>query len=180
MKINVRGKNIEVTNALKLHVEKRIGKLERFFQENTEAQVTLSVIKDQHIIEVTVFLNGGLLLRAEEKTGDMYASIDKVVEKLERQTRKYKTRVNRKSREVSIKDVSEVLGQKPNQEEEEEGKVVKTKRFALKPMMLDEAILQMDLLGHDFFVFKDGETNETSVVYKRKDGNYGLIEPEDV
>ncbi|WP_353893762.1 ribosome-associated translation inhibitor RaiA [Proteinivorax hydrogeniformans] len=177
MKIKVRGQNIEVTNALKLHVEKRIGKLERYFQENTEAQVTLTVIKDQHIIEVTVFLNGGLLLRAEEKTGDMYASIDQVVEKLERQTRKYKTRVNRKSREVSIKDINGSLS--PKQEQEDEyPQIVKTKRFALKPMMVDEAVLQMDLLGHDFFVFKDGETNETCVVYKRNDGNYGLIEPE--
>ena len=177
MKIKVRGQNIEVTNALKSHVEKRIGKLERYFQENTEAQVTLTVIKDQHIIEVTVFLNGGLLLRAEEKTGDMYASIDQVVEKLERQTRKYKTRVNRKSREVSIKDING--SHSPKQEQEDEyPKIVKTKRFALKPMMVDEAVLQMDLLGHDFFVFKDGETNETCVVYKRNDGNYGLIEPE--
>lgn len=177
MKIIARGKNIPVTEGLKQHIEKRIGKLEKYFEEDTEAQVTLSVAKDTHIVEVTVLLNGGLLLRAEEESADMYASIDQVVEKLERQTRKYKTRVNRKSRQESIKDFNGTSA--PVVEEiTEEPKIARVKKFNMKPMMVDEAILQMDLLGHDFFVFIDGETEDVNVVYRRKNGDYGLIEPE--
>lgn len=177
MKIIARGKNIPVTEGLKLHIDKRIGKLEKYFEENTEAQVTLSVAKDTHIVEVTVLLNGGLLLRAEEKSPDMYASIDQVIEKLERQTRKYKTRVNRKSRQESIKDFNG--GAAPIVEDlTDEPKIARVKKFNMKPMMVDEAILQMDLLGHDFFVFIDGETEDVNVVYRRKNGDYGVIEPE--
>ncbi|SES80775.1 ribosome hibernation-promoting factor, HPF/YfiA family [Anaerobranca gottschalkii] len=177
MKIITRGKNIPVTEGLRQHVEKRIGKLEKYFDENTEAQVTLSVTKDSHIVEVTVLLNGGLLLRAEEESQDMYASIDMVIEKLERQTRKYKTRVNRKARQESIKDF---MGDSTIKVEEDldEPKVVRVKKFNMKPMVVDEAILQMDLLGHDFFVFVNGETDDINVVYRRKNGDYGLIEPQ--
>ncbi|SHK05587.1 SSU ribosomal protein S30P /sigma 54 modulation protein [Anaerobranca californiensis DSM 14826] len=177
MKIITRGKNIPVTEGLKQHVEKRIGKLEKYFDENTEAQVTLSVTKDSHIVEVTVLLNGGLLLRAEEESQDMYASIDMVIEKLERQTRKYKTRVNRKARQESIKDI---IGDSAVKVEEDidEPKVVRVKKFNMKPMVVEEAILQMDLLGHDFFVFVNGETDDINVVYRRKNGDYGLIEPQ--
>lgn len=178
MKIISRGKNIQVTEALKLHIEKRIGKVERYFEEDTEAQVTLSVVKDQHIVDATVLLSGGLMLRAEEKSPDMYASIDQVIEKLERQIRKYKTRVNRKSRQQSIKDLAPTPKVVPADEDLEEFKVARVKKFNMKPMMTDEAILQMDMLGHDFFVFINGENEDVNVVYRRHNGDYGVIEPE--
>ena len=174
MRIITRGKNIDLTDALKVHVEKRLGKISRYFEENTEIQVTLSVVKDTHVVEATLLLNGGMLIRAEENSADMYASIDMVVEKLERQIRKYKTRINRKARMTGVPAGDEGR----SLEDDDEPKIVRTKRFAIKPMIPDEAVLQMNLLGHDFFVFTNAETNEASVVYRRKDGNFGLIEQE--
>ncbi len=175
MQITIRGKNIEVTPALRQHVERKIGKIGRYFETPLTAQVTLIVEKDRHIVEVTVPLDG-MLLRGEDETDDMYASIDSVVDKLERQIRKYKTRVNRRVRRTEGKPL---FVSSPDEEavEYEEGRVVKTKRFAVKPMDVEEAILQMNLLDHDFFVFANAETQEVNVLYKRKDGNYGLIEP---
>lgn len=174
MLITVRGKNVEVTPALREYVEEKVGRLSRYLDNIREAIATLSVEKERHTIELTVFVNG-IILRAEETSNDMYASMDLVEEKLERQVEKHKTRLNRK---VSLK--GELL---PAEEilktaKTEMGKVVRTKRFAIKPMDSEEAVLQMDLLGHDFFVFFNSQTEEVNVVYKRKDGNYGLIEPE--
>lgn len=178
MRINVRGKNMEVTPALQEYIEKRLKKLEKYFNSGIEAQVTLSVAKETHIVEVTISIDG-LLLRGEETTPDMYASIDLVVDKLERQTHKYKTKINRKLRQKGLKGLNEKYAnyQQELEEEESEPRVVKTKRFIMKPMPVEEAILQMDLLGHDFFVFTNAETEEINVIYRRKDGNYGLIEP---
>ncbi|UMZ74950.1 ribosome hibernation-promoting factor, HPF/YfiA family [Natranaerofaba carboxydovora] len=176
MELNIVGKNIDVTNALKEHADKRLSKLDRYFNKSVEAQVTMSVVKDTHIVEVTVFLNGGIILRAEDGTGDMYASIDSVLDKLERQVKKYKTRINRKLRQGGHKALAEGIPEEL--EEDEYPKIVRTKRFAMKPMDAEEAVMQMDLLGHDFFVFMNAETEEVNVVYKRKDGNYGQIEPE--
>jgi putative sigma-54 modulation protein len=174
MKLTVRGKNIEVTEALRDHVEKRVGKIDKYFDVNTEAQVTLTVEgAGLHKVEVTAGING-LLLRAEEGTADMYASIDLVVDKLERQIAKYKTRINRKARQGGgLKELTQL----PKVEEDDELEVVKTKRFAVKPMPVEEAILQMNLLGHDFYVFANADNDEVNVIYKRKDGKYGLIEP---
>jgi len=177
MRINVRGRNIDITPALQEYVEKRLNRMEKYFNSPIDAQVTLSVIKENHIVEVTISMDG-LLLRGEEATLDMYASIDLVVDKLERQMRKYKTRINRKLRQKGIKELNEKFFPLP-EEEEAEPVVVKTKRFVIKPMPLEEAILQMNLLGHDFFVFHSAETDEVNVLYRRKDGNYGLIEPAD-
>jgi putative sigma-54 modulation protein len=174
MKFMITGKNIALTDALKSTVEKKLGKLEKYFNPEVEVHATLSVQKNRQIIEVTIPFNGALL-RGEESTNDMYSSIDNVLEKLERQIMKHKTRLERKNHEGSIKLMgvpSEVV------DEDDEPRVVKTKRFAVKPMDVDEAVLQMDLLGHDFFVFRNSESNEVNVVYKRRDGNYGLIEPE--
>jgi putative sigma-54 modulation protein len=178
MKINLRGRNIDITPALQEYVEKRLNRMERFFNSPIEAQVALSVIKENHIVEVTISM-GGLLLRGEEATLDMYASIDLVVDKLERQIRKHKTKINRKLRQKGAKELNERLFTPPVEEEkaEEDQIVVKTKRFVIKPMPLEEAILQMNLLGHDFFVFTNAETEEMNVLYRRKDRNYGLIEP---
>ncbi|MGI6065839.1 MAG: ribosome hibernation-promoting factor, HPF/YfiA family [Bacillota bacterium] len=173
MRIIIKGRNIEVTGALREYVEKRVGKLDKFIGELDEAQVTLLVEKDRHRVEVTMPLNG-FILRGEEQTGDMYSSIDLVVEKLEKQIEKYKTRLNRKLKNKSIKD----LAAPPAGGDDDEPKIMRTKRFAIKPMPIEEAIMQMNLLGHNFFVFANGETDEVNVIYKRKDGNYGLIEPE--
>ena len=177
MKISVRGKNIEATPALVDYAHKRLGKLDKHFDQSAEIQVVLSVIREDHIVEVTVHLNG-LIIRGEEATGDMYASIDMVVDKLERQVKKYKTRMNRSLRQRGVRVISEKHAATEAEERAEEARLVKTKRFSLKPMSVEEAILQMDLLGHNFYVFANSDTNSTSVVYRRNDGNYGLIEPE--
>jgi len=175
MRIVVSGKNFDVTNALRERVEKKLSKFERYFGPDTEAHATLSVEKNRHIIEVTIPFNG-VILRGEEATADMYTSIDNVVDKLERQMRRQKTKLERRIKDGNIK--FENLVSPAEDEEDEEIKIVKTKRFAMKPMPVEEAVLQMELLGHNFFVFSNADTEEVNVVYKRKDGNYGLIEPE--
>lgn len=181
MNFTIRGENITVTDALRDYIEKKVRKLERYFNEPVQADVhvNLKVYNDAQEIEITVPLQG-LLLRGEESHPDMYAAIDLVVEKLERQIRKHKTRINRKARqEGSVKEMfATVIETNADEEEEEEFEIVRTKRFSLKPMDADEAILQMDMLGHNFFVYSDAETSRTNVVYRRKDGKYGLIEPQ--
>lgn len=177
LKFNIRGENVEVTESIRDYVIKRISKLEKFFEDNVEANahVNLKVYPNKTFkVEVTIPLPY-LTLRAEETSSDMYGSIDLVTDKLERQIRKYKTKVNRKSREKGYKNMDFV----PDAEDEpvsDDLKIVRTKQISLKPMDPEEAVLQMDMLGHDFFVFEDAETNGTSVVYRRKDGRYGLIE----
>ncbi len=173
MQITIRGKNIETTVALKEYIEKKLSKLEKYFESPLQAQVSLSVERGRHIVEVMIPLDG-MLLRGEEETGDMYASVDLVLEKLERQIEKYKTRIFRRLRQAGNKSYPLV----PQQATDEEGpRIVRTKKVTLKPMNVEEAVLQMDLIGHDFFVFLNDDTEEVNVVYKRKDGNYGWIEP---
>ena len=174
----VRGKNIEITPALKEYVEKRVGKVTKYFDEVGEITVLLTVLKGQHIVEVTVPVPGGILLRGEEATMDMYTSIDLVVEKLERQIHKQKTKLARRFRSGGFK-VDEVAEEKVPEALKEDGEeytVIKTKRFVVKPMDVQEAIMQMNLINHNFFVFRDAATEEVNVVYRRTDGNYGLIE----
>lgn len=175
MRIIVSGKNVEVTDGLRNVIESKLSKLEKYFNKEVEAKATLSVEKSRQIIEVTIPINGSIL-RAEETTDDMYTSIDKVVDKLTRQLRKHKTKMeNRNSKfdTIRFENIPYL-----NEEDSSEAKIVKTKRFPLKPMSAEEAVLQMELLGHNFFVYTNGETEEINVVYKRKDGNYGLIEPD--
>lgn len=185
MRVVVRGKNIEVTEALRDYAKRKIGRIGRYFTVPLQAQVTLWVEKGRHGVEVTVPLPvNGMLLRAEVTEADMYASIDLVVDKLERQIRKFKTRINRKARRMGADDRRGVLVVEDEEgpgpaEEEHQIQVVRVKRFAVKPMDVEEAILQMNLLGHDFFVFRNPETGDVNVVYRRRDGHYGLIEPED-
>jgi len=175
MKVTVMAKNIELTAALKEIVEKKISKLEKYFDSNVDARVTLSVQKNRHIIEVTIPFNG-VILRGEEATSDMYKSLDLVEEKLERQIRKQKTKLSRRnSGSVRFAELSDADSKF---DEEENGKLVKVKKFGVKPMNSEEAILQMDLLGHNFFVFQDADTSKVNVIYKRNDGDYGLLEPE--
>lgn len=178
MKIKIHARNITLTDALKDTVEKKISKLEKYFNENVEAKVTLKVEKNRQIVEVIIPFNG-VFLRGEESTENMYKSLDLVEEKLEGQIRKHKTKL--KKLEYDSLKFAQIDSEIAIDEDErvEDKKIVKTKKFDVKPMLPDEAVLQMELIGHNFFVFRDGDTNEISVVYKRKDGHYGLIEAED-
>jgi putative sigma-54 modulation protein len=181
MKFNIRGEKIEVTEALKDYIEKKITRLEKYFEIPliSEVYVTLSVNKNMQTIEVAIPLTGAML-RAEERNIDMYASIDLVVDKLERQIRKHKTKVNRKIRQEGGKrdlfkmDLHMDIG---TSDEDGDFEVVRTKSFNLKPMDIEEAILQMNLIGHNFFVFENMDSQQVNVVYLRNDGKYGLIEP---
>ncbi|MDQ2086597.1 ribosome-associated translation inhibitor RaiA [Herbivorax sp. ANBcel31] len=177
MKFIVSGKNIEVTPALKEMAIKKVGKLDKFFQEDAEVNITMSVEKNRHIVEVTIPFKGGVL-RAEEENHDMYASIDKVVNSLERQIRRNKTKIEKKFHEGGLRVENFKFEEDDDVDEEHEFGIVRTKKFAIKPMTVEEAILQMNLLGHQFFMFSNADTQESNVVYRRKDGNYGLIEPE--
>ncbi|MDN4492229.1 ribosome hibernation-promoting factor, HPF/YfiA family [Ureibacillus aquaedulcis] len=178
---NIRGENIEVTPAIREYVENKIEKIERYFSEGVDANanVNLKVYNGKQTkVEVTIPLKN-LTLRAEERHDDMYAAIDLIVDKLERQIRKHKTKVNRKFREsTGIYFAQEAMNGSAATTtlEDEEFTVVRTKQFDLKPMDQEEAILQMNLLGHDFFVYTDSESDATNIVYKRRDGKYGLIE----
>jgi len=173
MKVIVSGRNMDVTDALRDTVQSKLGKLDKFFNNEVEAQATLSVQKNRHIIEVTIPISGSIL-RAEETTEDMYGSIDKAVDKLTRQLKKQKSKLENRNNKYETIRFENI----PAYEQENvEPQIVKTKRFSVKPMNSEEAVLQMELLGHNFYVFLDGETDDVGVVYKRKDGNYGLIEP---
>jgi putative sigma-54 modulation protein len=177
MQYIISGKNIDVTNALKDIAIQKLSKLEKYFVEETEVQATMSVQKQLHVIEVTIPIKGSII-RAEEKADSMYVAIDKVIDILERQLVKHRKKlINRYRNNGAFR--KEFLNTDIKNEEEEQGiDIVRTKRFAIKPMDAEEACLEMDMLGHDFFVFRNGETNEVNVVYKRKSGAYGLIEPE--
>lgn len=175
MKFVVNGKNTSVSEAMLEKAQKKVGKFAKFFRPDTEAFLTFDVEKDRNIFEVTI-KSKGLFIRAEETTDDMYASIDLVIEKLERQIRKYKTRLGKRIHQEAM--VPENFEIEEPIDEEEEHRLVRTKRFPLKPMDVEEAILQMNLLGHTFFVFSNADNEQVNVIYKRKDGNYGLIEPE--
>ena len=177
---NIRGENIEVTPAIREYVENKIEKIERYFSEGVDANanVNLKVYNGKQTkVEVTIPLKN-VTLRAEERHDDMYAAIDLIVDKLERQIRKHKTKVNRKFREgTGIYFAQEAFnGAAATTTDDEEFTVVRTKQFDLKPMDQEEAILQMNLLGHDFFIYTDSESDLTNIVYKRRDGKYGLIE----
>ena len=173
----VRGKNIEITPSLREYVEKRVGKVTKYFENVGEITVLLTVSKGRHIVEVTVPVQGGVLLRGEEATMDMYTSIDLVVEKLERQIHKQKTKLSRRFREGGLKaEAFEDDELSARQDAGEEYAVVKKKKFVVKPMDVQEAIMQMNLLNHNFFVYRDSQTEDVNVVYRRDDGDYGLIE----
>ena len=180
LKFNIRGENIEVTPAIREYVEAKVEKVERYFNDdvNATANVNLKVYNDKQTkVEVTIPMKS-VTLRAEERNNDMYAAIDLIVDKLERQIRKHKTKVNRKFREREGAGVyfANVTQNGAEVEQEEEYQIVRTKQFDLKPMDQEEAILQMNMLGHDFYIYTDAESDATNIVYKRKDGKYGLIE----
>lgn len=174
MKFIILGKNIEVTPGLRSAVEDKIGKLEKYFNPDTEAHVTLSVEKDRQKIEVTIPVKGNII-RSEQVSNDMYVSIDLVEEIIERQLKKYKTKLIAKEQSAGCfkQDFIE-----KDYMDEEEVQIVRTKKFDIKPMYPEDACVQMELLGHNFYVFCNAETDQVNVVYKRKGNTYGLIEPE--
>jgi len=177
MQLIIQGKNMEITDRLREYIEKKVGKLDRYLPTITEARVELSVegaksAKDRQVAQLTVRARG-TLLRAEERSADMFASIDAVVDKMYRQIVRYKGKRYGRGRGPGEMPPVEVV-----EEEEAPPRIVRTKRFQVAPMDPEEAVEQMELLGHDFFVFFNVNTNEINVVYRRKDGNYGLIEPE--
>ena len=175
MRVTIRGKNVEVTDALERYAEKKVEKLQKYFPGIKEAVVTQSVQKNKHIVEVT--LEGeGILLRGEERTDSMYASIDLVVEKLEAQVKRFKGKIIGRSHQDH--PPKEDLPEEAMEEQTEAPSIVRTKKFALKPMSPEEAAMQMEMVNHDFYVFMNSDTNLIGVIYKRHDGDYGMIEPE--
>jgi len=180
MKYNFIGKNMVVSDSLKERTEKKLSKLDKFLHDDAVATVTFSTIKTQNIIEVTIPIKKRVL-RAEVSEDDMFNSIDRVVDILEKQLRRYKTRLRDKSRrEPKYKDelLSFALDDATLDTEGNITQIEKTKKFTLKPMETEEAIMEMELLDHDFFVFLNGASGEVNVIYRRKNGSYGLIEPE--
>ena len=174
MKFIIVGRNIEVTPGLRAAVEEKIGKLDKYFNPDTEVHVTLSVEKDRQKIEVTIPVKGSII-RSEQVSNDMYVSIDLVEEIIERQLKKYKNKIVDKQQAVASFSKAYVEN---DYADDEEIKIVRTKKFDIKPMYPEDACIQMELLGHSFFVFCNAETDQVNVVYKRKGDTYGLIEPE--
>lgn len=176
MKFIIIGKNIEVTTGLRESVENKLGKLERYFTPDTEIHVTLSIQKERQKIEVTIPVKG-TIIRSEQESNDMYVSIDLVEEVIERQLRKYKNKLVAKHQEGG-NFKQEFFESEEKAEDDNEIRIIRTKKFGIKPMYPEDACVQMELLGHDFFVFCNAETDEVNVVYRRKNGSFGLIEPE--
>lgn len=174
MRINTYGKNIDVTNGMKKMAEEKLGKLECYFKPETDIYVTFSVQGGRQKVEVTIPLKG-TTIHAEEESEDMYASIDMIEDTIERQLRRYKKKLIDKQ-QAAANFAREFVD--TTSDSDEEIRIVKSKKFALKPMDVEEACIQMELLNHNFFVFRNAETDDVNVVYKRKDGAYGLIEPE--
>lgn len=174
MKFTIIARKIERNEALEKYIEKKLLKLEKFFRDEPEVKVVLSTQKGgQQVVEATIFVPG-MIFRAEENANDMYASVDKVAAMIERQIRKNKTRLAKSLRDNAFAPQEEVLPE----EEETNFPIEKVKRYAVKPMSPEEAILQMNLLGHEFFVFENAQSEEINLVYRRKDNTYGLIELE--
>lgn len=174
MELVIRGDKIKVTEAMKNYIEEKVGKLDKYIEDssNIRANVLVKVKNHNQIIEITIPLKS-FILRSEESQADIYAAVDKAVDKLERQIRKNKTRLMSKQAKTYDFSFSEI-----EEADEEEEKIIKRKKIEVKPMDEEEAIIQMELLNHQFYMYKDSETNQTVVVYKRKDGGYGIIESE--
>ena len=175
MRITISGKNIDITEGLRTAVEEKLSKLDKYFTQDTDAYVTMSVEKSRQKIEVTIPVKGNII-RSEQVSSDMYVSIDLVEEVIERQLRKYRKKLVSQKQNASDNFQKHFI--EDEFEQEDEIKIVRAKKFDMKPMYPEDACVQMELLGHNFFVFRNAETDEVNVVYKRKGGTYGLIEPE--
>lgn len=174
MKVTITGRNLVITDAIREQVERKLEKFDKYFRGDVEAHATFSVQKGNHIVEVMIPLKNDAVFRAEARTEDMYNSIDEAIDKISKQMKKHKTKIEKRfhsNDSIRFENIPLEEVKLP------EAVIVKTKRFGIKPMHPEEAVLQMDLLGHDFFVFLNGDTEEVNVVYRRKDGDYGLIEP---
>ena len=175
MRIKITGRNIDLTEGIKSAVEDKLNKLEKYFTPDTDVYVTLSVEKERQKVEVTIPTKGNII-RSEQVSNDMYVSIDLVEEVIERQLKKYRTKLISKHQNAASAFKQELLEEQSV--EDEEIQITRVKKFDMKPMYAEDACVQMELLGHDFFVFVNAETDEVNVVYKRKGNTYGLIEPE--
>src|SRR5438874_4429660 len=180
MRLQVKGKNVEVSEAIRTYAEEKLGRLERQLADPTRVELELAVeknpsIADNHVAEATIWTKGPVL-RAKEASTDMRASIDLLADKLERQVTRY--REKRRRRRGSNGRAAEEPSVPMTFGEENEPLIVKTKQFAVKPMSSEEAVLQLELVGHDFFVFRSDESGDVNVIYRRRDGGYGLIEPQ--
>lgn len=175
MQIKMRGEKIKITPAIDSYVSEKVGKLDKYFgnPEEISANILVRIRGIEQIVEVTIPIKNAVI-RAEERSKDLYEAIDLVVDKLERQIRKNKTKIQKKKNKVRLPEFN--IDYQIEEKEETKGKIVKEKIIETKPMSREEAILQMELVDHDFYVFKDDKTLETSVVYRRKDGNYGVID----
>ncbi len=175
MKFNIRGKNVDVTPAIKSYIEEKIGRLDKYLESPSDvsASIVVKVRGKEQIIEVTIPINK-IILRGEESHDDLYAAIDLVSDKIERQIRKNKTKLKKRKEKNNFVDFNYEF--EVNKDEEKDEKIVKRKSIEMKPMNEEEALLQMDLLGHEFFVFKNTDSECVSILYKRKDGNYGIID----
>ena len=172
MKTTIVARKMDLTDGMKEYVEKKLTKLDKFFDDDTEAKITMSVEKSRQKIEATIFSHN-TIFRVEQITSDMYVTMDKIIDDMERQIRKHKTRLEKRLKKDAFTDMG--VYDVPA-DEEKEFNIIKTKSLTTKPMSNEEAILQMNLLGHSFFVFKNSENEQNNIVYKRKDGNYGIIE----
>ncbi|MDD7412581.1 MAG: ribosome-associated translation inhibitor RaiA [Eubacteriales bacterium] len=176
MRITITGKNLTVTEDLKNRIEKKLGKMDRYFRQEVDATVRLTQEKNlRYIAEITITV-GGIMLRAEETSDDIIKSADRAVDKIERQIRRHRTKLEKRLHEEVVIQAEET----ENSVEEESQELVRVKRFEMKPMTVEDAILQMDMLGHSFFLFQNSETGITSVVYRRNDGNIGMLEPTNI
>ena len=180
MRLQVKGRNLEVSEQIRTYAEEKLGKLDRLVNDPTRVELELAVeknpsIHDNHVAEATVWTKGPVL-RARETSADMKASIDQLVSKLERQVKRYREK-RRVAPRRHARDGGVAAEAAPVEVEEDETTIVKTKQFAVTPMSPEEAVLQLELVGHDFFVFRNAETGTINVVYRRRDGDYGLIEP---
>ena len=185
MQISITGRNVEITDSLRNHVEKRLNHVKKYFNSVLDADVVLGVEHYRHMAEVTIHANG-ITMHGEESTGDMYTSIDKVVDKIERQLRRYKSKIlttHRVSKdplrpERYLQYRLDIIRGEDIDESAESPQVIKSRQFSVKPMSLDEAVMQMDLMNQEFLVYRDSRSDRVNVLYRRSDGNYGLIEPE--
>lgn len=182
MHMNLTARNIDITEALKSYIENKIKRLERYVDNNTEAQMVLSVEKYRHSAEINL-IGKRLNIHSGEESPDMYLSIDKVIEKVERQLRKKKDRIRALKAKQRAKEANyqlQIIAKAPSLSEANPGtsQIIKTQRFAIKPMSVEEAVMQIDLLGNEFLVFNNSSTDEVNVLYKKRDGNFGLIEPD--
>ena len=180
MKYTILGRNMEVTEGLREYIEKKFSKLDHYFTSGTEVNITLSKQRGEEKVEVTIPLKG-TTIHAEESTSDMYQTIDILKDVVERQLRRNRKKIiDRKQSKQSFSDVliEDLMSEEPQEDEEEEIRIVRSKRFEMKPMTPEEACFQMEMSGHTFYMFRNAEDEQIAVVYKRKDGDYGLIEQE--